>query len=67
MQDIKAKVEHLRVEPREDYEVKANTKRIPYVLPKINVVITTYYKGTGIEGTTNFPLLKNQYGKIYID
>lgn len=53
MQDIKEKVEHLKIKPREDYEVKANAKKLPYVLPKINVVITTYYKGTALEGVTS--------------
>lgn len=53
MQDIKDKVEHLKIAPAEDYEVKENAKRIPYVLPKINVVITTYYKGTALEGVTS--------------
>ena len=52
MQDIKAKVEQLKIESQEDYIVKPNTKRIPYVVPKLNVVITTYYKGTALEGVT---------------
>lgn len=47
MEDIKAKVETLKIKPKEDYNPK-NKKRI-VVTPKINVVITTYYKGTGIE------------------
>ena len=50
MRDIKEKVEKLKVMSREDYQVKANDKTIPYVIPKINVVITTYYKGTALEG-----------------
>ena len=52
MQDIKAKVEQLKIESQEVYIVKPNTKRIPYVVPKLNVVITTYYKGTALEGVT---------------
>lgn len=49
MKDIKKKVETLKIAPREDY--KGNSaKPVPYVLPKINVVITTYYKGTALEG-----------------
>ena len=52
MKDIKRKVERIKVEPREDYKVYANTKKIPYVVPKINIAITTYYKGTALEGVT---------------
>lgn len=49
MKDIKRKVESIKITPREDY--KGDTaKPIPYVMPKINVVITTYYKGTALEG-----------------
>lgn len=47
MEDIKAKVETSRIKPKADYNPK-NKKRI-VVVPKINVAITTYYKGTGIE------------------
>ena len=50
MTDIKKKVESLKIKPREDYITKDNEKTIPYVMPKINVVITTYYKGTALEG-----------------
>lgn len=50
MEDIKTKVETLRIKPREDYNPK-NKKRV-VVTPKINVAITTYYKGTGIEQVT---------------
>lgn len=47
MEDIKTKIEASRIKPKEDYNPK-NKKRI-VVTPKINAVITTYYKGTGIE------------------
>lgn len=47
MEDIKEKVENLRIKPREDYSPK-NKKKI-VVTPKINIAITTYYKGTGLE------------------
>lgn len=50
MQDIKLKVENLRIKPREDYNPK-NKKKV-VVTPKINVAITTYYKGTGLEQVT---------------
>ncbi len=52
MKDIKEKVENLKIEPREDYR-KSTQKPIPYVIPKINVAITTYYKGTALEGVTS--------------
>lgn len=52
MKDIKRKVERLKIEPREDYKVYENSKTIPYVIPKINIAITTYYKGTALEGVT---------------
>lgn len=51
MEDIKVKVETLKIKPKEDYNPK-NKKRI-VVTPKINVAITTYYKGTGIEQVIN--------------
>lgn len=50
MSDAKQKIESLRIKPREDYKPK-NKKRI-VVTPKINVAISTYYKGTGLEGVT---------------
>ena len=53
MKDIKRKVENLKIEPREDYKAKSDVKPMPYVVPKINVAITTYYKGTALEGVTS--------------
>lgn len=50
MNDIKKKVETTRIAPREDYRASNVSKPIPYVVPKLNVVITTYYKGTALEG-----------------
>lgn len=50
MKDIKKKVETLKIEPREDYKTSSKTKPVPYVVPRINAVITTYYKGTALEG-----------------
>lgn len=50
MSDIKGKVEKLKIHPGEDYKANTKAKAIPYVVPKINVVITTYYKGTALEG-----------------
>ncbi len=53
MKDIKRKVEKIKVIPREDYKAIGNAKKIPYVIPKINVAITTYYKGTALEGVAS--------------
>jgi diguanylate cyclase (GGDEF)-like protein len=50
MMDLKSKVETIKIRPREDYKVSAGEKPMPYVLPKLNVVVKTYYKGTALEG-----------------
>ena len=52
MKDMKRKVEKLKVKPQKDYKVYPDKRVIPYVVPRINVVITTYYKGTALEGVT---------------
>ncbi len=49
MGDIKSRIESIKIRPREDYKATATAKPIPYVIPRINVVITTYYKGTALE------------------
>lgn len=50
MLDIKKKIESLQVKQNEqDIKTKAKPK---YASPKINIVVTTYYKGTALEGTT---------------
>lgn len=48
--NIKNKIENLKIEQSEEdlYE----DEEPEYVSPKLNMVITTYYKGTAIEGTT---------------
>lgn len=48
MKDMKREEEKLRIEPEEDYRGKKNI----VVSPKINVAISTYYKGTALEGVT---------------
>jgi len=53
MRDIKNKVEHIKVVPATDYRPRIEGKKIPYVIPKINIAITTYYKGTSLEGVTS--------------
>lgn len=50
MIDIKKKIESIEVEQNiEDIKTKTTPK---YASPKINMVVTTYYKGTALEGTT---------------
>jgi len=48
MEDIKYRVETMRVANQE--ENKGVGKTIPYVIPRLNVAITTYYKGTALDG-----------------
>ena len=50
MKNVKNKIEVTKIRPREDYKVLEDEKRIPYVIPEINVAISTYYKGTALEG-----------------
>lgn len=47
LQTMKKNVENLEIEPAEDY-----TGQPVVVSPKINIAITTYYKGTALEGVT---------------
>ena len=47
---LKSRIEELNIK-QNDEDLYENEEE-QYVVPKINVVITTYYKGTGIEGTT---------------
>lgn len=48
MKDMKKEIESLKIEPEEDYRGKKHI----IVSPKINIAITTYYKGTALEGVT---------------
>ncbi len=48
MKDMKKEIESLQIEPEEDYRGKKHI----VVRPKINIAITTYYKGTALEGVT---------------
>lgn len=50
MIDMKKKIESVKIEQNAQ-DIKARTKA-KYVSPRINIVITTYYKGTALEGTT---------------
>lgn len=50
MKNVKKKVEATKIKPKEDYKTMLNEKIVPYVVPAINVAISTYYKGTALEG-----------------
>ena len=50
MVDIKKKLESIRIEQTAQ-DIKAKTKA-QYTSPKVNIVVSTYYKGTALEGTT---------------
>ena len=50
MVDIKKKLESIRIEQNAQ-DIKAKTKA-QYTSPKVNIVVSTYYKGTALEGTT---------------
>ena len=45
MKELKKRIENIEVET-------VNTKKVETVKPKINVVLSTYYKGTALEGLT---------------
>ena len=45
MKELKQKMENMEIET-------VNTKKVKIVNPKINVVLSTYYKGTALEGLT---------------
>lgn len=47
LQTMKENVEKLQIEPADDYDGQPIK-----VSPKINIALTTYYKGTALEGTT---------------
>lgn len=48
IQELKKDVEEMQIEIVEEHENKKNTKK-KYVSPKLNFVVTTYYKGTALE------------------
>ena len=48
LEEIKEQIEKIKVEPEDDY--KGNKKGM--VSPKVNIALTTYYKGTALEGVT---------------
>lgn len=50
MKNVKNIIETTKIKTREDYKVSPDERRIPYVIPELNVAISTYYKGTALEG-----------------
>ena len=50
MKNVKNKIETTKVKTREDYKTLPEERRVAYVVPEINVAISTYYKGTALEG-----------------
>ncbi|MGN1270013.1 MAG: diguanylate cyclase domain-containing protein [Clostridia bacterium] len=49
MQDIKQKVEQIKIEKETSDN---NDKKVVFASPKFNVVVSTYYKGTALDGLT---------------
>lgn len=52
MKNLKEKVEAIEVEPVEAIAQKAKKKKPEVAMPKMNIVLSTYYKGTALEGLT---------------
>ena len=48
--DLKNKIEDIKIEERNKKNTKSKIKKV--ATPKVNFVIATYYKGTGIEEVT---------------
>ena len=49
MTDMKSKMEQLEISAAEDY-INQNEEEVVVVSPKIRVIISTYYKGTSLDG-----------------
>ncbi len=54
LEDIKAQIEDLHIHPDLDDKAIANVKKKDeiYVSPRLNFVLTSYYKGTSMDGLT---------------
>ena len=50
--DIKNNIENVKVEKIDDGSKKQKAKSKNYASPKINIVLSTYYKGTALESVT---------------
>ena len=49
MQDMKQKVEQIKIENETSDN---NDKKVVFASPKLNIVVSTYYKGTALDGLT---------------
>ena len=54
LEDIKAQIEEMQIHPDLDDKAIANVKNKEeiYVSPRLNFVLTSYYKGTSMDGLT---------------
>ena len=56
LSDMKSQIERLKIYADEEQEIetkkKKKSKKPEYVIPKVNFVITSYYKGTAMDGVT---------------
>jgi len=53
LEDLKNQIEKLEIQiNNEDSNVKKKNKKVEYATPKVNFVITSYYKGTSMDGVT---------------
>lgn len=50
IQELKSEVESMEIEIVETLDTKKKTKKKSFVSPILNFVVTTYYKGTALEG-----------------
>ena len=53
VQDLKQNIENIEIEEIVlDNKTETKKEKIRYVKPRLNFVLTTYYKGTGLESVT---------------
>ncbi|MBR1803176.1 MAG: GGDEF domain-containing protein [Clostridia bacterium] len=52
MKELKQEVETIQIEPVEVITQKTKKNKLEPAMPKINIVLSTYYKGTALEGLT---------------
>lgn len=56
LSDMKSQIERLKIYSDEEQDIQAKkkkkTEKPEYVMPKVNFVITSYYKGTAMDGVT---------------
>lgn len=52
LSEIKGKIERLKIIKEEEEAKAKKKKKEEFAMPKVNFVITSYYKGTAMDGTT---------------